>query len=143
MFNVYGPGQDITKPDQGLVGIFMNMLMQTNVVNVKGRLDRFRDLIFIDDVINGWDACLHKGKKNKVYNLGSGKKIKFDELIQMIAKVLEKDKNLVINEIEGTPGDMLGCIANIEELETDTSFKPKTDIEDGLIKMYDSVLQRY
>ena len=34
------------------------------------------------------------------------------------------------------------CIANIEELETDTSFKPKTDIEDGLIKMYDSVLQR-
>ncbi len=140
MFNVYGPGQDITKPDQGLVGIFMNMLMQSHEVNVKGRLDRFRDLIFIDDVINGWDICLHKGKKNKVYNLGSGKKIQFDELIYKISKVLNKDQELVINELDGTPGDMLGCIANIDEIKNDTAFNPETSVEEGLIKMYQSVL---
>ena len=30
MFNVFGPGQDITKKDQGVVGIFLNMLLSSN-----------------------------------------------------------------------------------------------------------------
>ena len=79
-------------------------------------------------------------KKNKVYNLGSGKKIQFDELIYKISKVLNKDQELVINELDGTPGDMLGCIADIDEIKNDTAFNPETSIEEGLIKMYQSVL---
>ena len=81
MFNVYGPGQDITKPDQGVVGIFMNMLLQQNNVQVKGRLDRFRDLIYIDDVVHGWDLCLYGGAFNQVFNLGTGEKKTFEEVL--------------------------------------------------------------
>ena len=60
MFSVYGSGQDISSPDHGIVGIFMNMLMQSEIVEVQGRLDRFRDLIHINDVILGCrkHACL-------------------------------------------------------------------------------------
>ncbi len=82
MFNVYGPGQDITKPDQGVVGIFMNMLLQRDDVQVKGRLDRFRDLIHIDDVVQGWDRCLHGGAYNQAFNLGTGDKTTFEGLIR-------------------------------------------------------------
>ncbi len=139
MFNVYGPGQDISKPDQGLVGIFMNMLKKTNKVDVKGRLDRFRDLVFIDDVINGWDLCLHKGKKNQTYNLGSGKKTFFNELINKIAKTIGKEDKLIINQLDGTPGDMVGCIADINKLSLDTGYSPLTNLEEGLEKMYESV----
>ena len=80
MFNVYGPGQDITKPDQGVVGIFMNMLLQKDDVQVKGRLDRFRDLIFIDDVVQGWDRCLQSNAFNQAFNLGTGDKTTFENL---------------------------------------------------------------
>ena len=54
MFNVYGPGQDITKSDQGVVGIFLNMLLKSDTIDIKGSLNRFRDLVFIDDVISAW-----------------------------------------------------------------------------------------
>ena len=141
MFNVYGPGQDITKKDQGLVGIFMNMLLESNEVEVKGRLDRFRDLVYIDDVIQGWEACLNSGKANKAYNLGSGKKVQFAELIKNLAKALGKFDKLKITELPGSPGDMLGCIANIDSLKQDTSYNPKTEILEGIEKMYQSIMK--
>lgn len=54
MFNVYGPGQDLSRKDQGIVSIFLSYIMEGNYIPVQGRLDRFRDLIYIDDVISAW-----------------------------------------------------------------------------------------
>ena len=139
MFNVYGPGQDISKKDQGLVGIFMNMLLKSNEVEVKGRLDRFRDLVYIDDVIQGWEACLERGLPNKAYNLGSGKKTEFGELIDKLARVMGKFDELKITELPGSPGDMIGCIANIDSLRQDTSYNPKIETIEGIEKMYKSI----
>ena len=93
MFNVYGPGQDITKPDQGLVGIFLNMLLNSNVVDVKGSLDRYRDLVFIDDVIYAWESVLFSGARNLALNVGSGQKTTFLNLINLIAEILGKKIN--------------------------------------------------
>ena len=53
MFNVYGPGQDITKPDQGIVGIFLNQLLASPKF-LKGSTTRTRDLVYIDDVVSAW-----------------------------------------------------------------------------------------
>lgn len=135
MFNVYGPGQDITKPDQGVVGIFMNMLLKQDTVQVKGSLSRFRDLVFIDDVISGWDLCLKTTSFNKAYNLGSGEKTTFEQLIKSVAKVLGKEHRLVIEELPGTPGDMQGCYADISNIRADLGFQPRVRLEKGLESM--------
>ena len=134
MFNVYGPGQDITKPDQGVVGIFLNMLLKNNRVNVKGSLERFRDLIYIDDVIDAWLLVLFSEKNNEIFNVGTGKQTSFKELIHEIADYL-KINDLEIIESEGTPGDVMGCFANIEKLTTLTGFKPKFSLKKGLKQM--------
>ena len=62
----------LTRSDQGVVGIFMYMLMKSDVVQVKGRLDRFRDLIYIDDVVQGWERVLFGQAYNQTFNLGDG-----------------------------------------------------------------------
>jgi UDP-glucose 4-epimerase len=139
MFNVYGPGQDITKSDQGVVGIFMNMLLKQDSVQVKGSLDRFRDLIHVDDVIQGWDLCLFSKKYNQSYNLGSGKKSTFRYLITSIAKALNKSDVLKLEELPGTPGDMMGCYADISKIKKDLNYVPKYNLEDGLLNMYNWV----
>ena len=136
MFNVYGPGQDITKPDQGVVGIFMNMLLQQNDVQVKGRLDRFRDLIYIDDVVHGWDLCLYGDAFNQVFNLGTGEKKTLEELIKAIAHTMGKEDNLRIEELAGTPGDMMGCYADLARIREALGFKPHYSLDEGLIKMW-------
>ena len=136
MFNVYGPGQDITKPDQGVVGIFMNMLLQKDTVQVKGRLDRFRDLICIEDVIQGWDCCLHGTAYNQAFNLGTGDKTTFEGLIRCVAATLGKSDRLRIEELEGTPGDMMGCVADITRIRQSLGYEPKYKLAEGVELMW-------
>ncbi len=139
MFNVYGPGQDITKPDQGVVGIFMNMLMKSDQVQVKGSLARFRDLIFIDDVIQGWDKCLSGSSYNQSFNLGTGEKTSYETLIHTLAKVMGKADRVRIEQLDGTPGDMMGCVANLTKIRSMLGYAPLVELNDGLDKMFNWV----
>jgi UDP-glucose 4-epimerase len=139
MFNVYGPGQDITKPDQGVVGIFMNMLIHSDRIQIKGSLDRFRDLIYIDDVIQGWDLCLHGTAYNRSFNLGTGDRTTYDSLIRSLARIMGKTDRLQIEELPGTPGDMKGCIADITNIKNALDYKPQYNLAEGLRQMWDWV----
>ena len=70
MFNVYGPGQDLTNMRQGMVSIFLSQALQSNAILVKGSLDRFRDFIYIDDVVDCWLKGIElKELKNLTVNL--------------------------------------------------------------------------
>ena len=135
MFNVYGPGQDITKPDQGIVGIFLNQLLSSPIVNVKGTISRFRDLVYIDDVVKGWDCVLESSSYNEVFNVGSGSKTTIEILIKEIASLLDLSNELVINEIEPTPGDVNGAFASLEKISSLTNYKPTTTLREGLSRM--------
>jgi UDP-glucose 4-epimerase len=136
MFNVYGPGQDITKPDQGVVGIFMNMLRNTDVVQVKGSLQRFRDLICIDDVVQGWDRCLGSTSYNQAYNLGTGEKTTFETLIRSVAAVMGKVDRLRIEELPGTPGDLRGVVADLTRIRKDLGYAPAVPLGKGIETMW-------
>jgi UDP-glucose 4-epimerase len=136
MFNVYGPGQDITKPDQGVVGIFMNMLRQQDTVQVKGSLERFRDLVYVDDVVQGWERCLAGTSYNRAFNLGTGVRTTFGELIRSIADVMGKGDRVRIDELEGMPGDLKGVIADLTQIEAALGYRPRHDLRDGLQRMW-------
>ena len=142
MFNVYGPGQDITRTDQGVVGIFMRMLMTSDNIQVKGRLDRFRDLIYIDDVIQGWDKVLFSDKFNYTFNLGTGNKTSYFELISTLAEIMGKSSSYRIEELAGTPGDMLGSVADISLISEFVGYYPEFSLKDGLIQMWEWVCEQ-
>jgi UDP-glucose 4-epimerase len=136
MFNVYGPGQDITKPDQGVVGIFMNMLRNTDTVQIKGSLDRFRDLINIEDVLQGWERCLGSTAYNQVLNLGTGEKTSFETLIRSLAAVIGKADRLRIEELAGTPGDLRGVVADLTRIRKELGYAPAVSLSQGLETMW-------
>ena len=54
MFNVYGPGQNMQNLKQGMVSIYLAYLMNDEPITVKGDKNRFRDFIYIDDVVDAW-----------------------------------------------------------------------------------------
>ena len=135
LFNVYGPGQDLKNLKQGMVSIYLSQLIHSNKVLVKGSLERFRDFIYIDDLI---DVLVNnKIKKNNIFNVGSGKKTKVKTLIKLIKKISKK--NLRIIEGNKTPGDIYGNFANIDKLKKNKNIKLKTDIKSGLTKMIKSI----
>ena len=73
MFNVYGPGQDMANMKQGMISVYLAYIHAGQSVQVTGSLDRFRDFIYIDDIVDAFllavDSQLSHGE---TYNLGCG-----------------------------------------------------------------------
>lgn len=133
MFNVYGPGQDSKNNFLGMISIFLNMAKKNSEIKVKGSLKRFRDFIYIDDVLDAWHKVINDRKHyNQIYNVGSGKKTTLKVLFKKFSSVL--GKKIKIKEEKGTPGDFLGCYANISKISKDLKFKPKHNLMIGLKK---------
>ena len=140
MFNIYGPGQDPNNKYLGMISIFLNMAKKNGKIFIKGSLDRFRDFVFIDDVLHAWKLII-KDKKyfNNVYNIGSGKKTLIKDLIKEISSVL--DKKIIIKVEKGTPGDFLGCYANIGKIKNHLGYSPKYNLKQGL-KLFNKWLNK-
>ena len=135
MFNVYGPGQDLSRKDQGIVSIFLSFVRESNYIPVMGSLKRFRDLVYIDDVVDGWIACLKNNEtKNEVFNLGSGKKSYVDELINKLILAEGKQGKVKVEEAGKTPGDLMGSYANMKKMNNQLGFYPKVNLEEGILR---------
>ena len=133
MFNIYGPGQDLSRNDQGLVSIFLKLVKNKHYIGVKGRLDRFRDFIYIDDVVQGWELCLlNNNFPNQIYNLGSGIKTYLSSLIDTLIKAYGKIDQIKVEEIGTTPGDIIGCYADISKISKQLGYKPQFDLNSGI-----------
>ena len=140
MFNVYGPGQNMDNLRQGMVSIFLAMAMNKKHIVVKGSTDRFRDFIYIDDII---DALIisenNPNAFNKVFNLATGIKTTVDTLLNNLKELLPYDVSI---EIKGnTPGDQFGIYGDIEEIKKALDWNPKYSLELGLKEMIKVLLE--
>ncbi len=136
MFNVYGPGQNIERTDQGIVGIFMKMVRDQDTIEVKGSLERYRDLVYIDDVVEAWIAALSYKGGNIALNVCSGHKTTIRDLINRLIKISERKSEPKVIEIDATPGDILGCFGSLAKSASTTGYSPKTQLTDGLANMW-------
>lgn len=134
LFNVYGPGQNLYNMKQGMISIYLAQALQNGYVQVKGSLERFRDFVYIDDVVEAFCACLnHNLLGFNIFNIGSGIKVRVWELLENIQEKLKSSLNYEI--LEGTPGDVFGSYANIKHAENFLNWKPSVSLDTGLEKM--------
>ena len=130
MFNVYGPGQDMKNMRQGMVSIFVSQALNLEKIQVKGSLNRFRDFIYIDDVVDIWWKISNQiNIKNDIFNLGTGNKTKVSEVIGVIEKNLPNVSHYVN---DSTPGDQSGIFADIKKLKHEIDYHNFISIKDGL-----------
>lgn len=134
-FNVYGPGQNLGNLKQGMVSIYLKQFLDDSFDNVvvKGDTSRFRDLIYIDDVIDiTIEAMENKSYYNKILNIGTGKKTTVLEMLDLIQKYTKSQKEIKINP--GTPGDQFGIYADNSKL-LELYNKPLMSFGNGLKNM--------
>jgi UDP-glucose 4-epimerase len=137
MFNVYGPSQNLANMKQGMVSIYLAFLTREEPILVRGSLKRFRDFIYIDDVVEAWVKALHApATYGQVYNLASGRKILVRELIAELVRAWGHDpQTYPILEAEGTPGDQFGIYADITSLSRAIDWQPRVPLPEGLQRM--------
>jgi UDP-glucose 4-epimerase len=108
--------------------------MNDKPIQVKGALDRFRDFIYIDDVVDVFLLSEENSKTyNEIFNLGTGIKTTVKELLEALLKVYSKNNFDEWVYVEGfTPGDIKGCIANIDKLRNILNWEPGLKLLEGI-----------
>lgn len=130
MFNVYGPGQDMQNLRQGMVSIFLAQALENGRVHVKGSLERFRDFVYIDDVVEGWcRAALAPAAANQTLNLGTGTRTTVGQLLESMRDHVPGMAWFVEGE---TPGDQAGIYADTAHLGNVLGLTRFTALDAGM-----------
>ncbi len=127
LFSVYGPRQ---RPDL-VVRKFVNLINEDKPVPVYGNGKTVRDYTYIDDIVSGICAAINYDKSlYEVINLGAGKPISLEEVIDTIEKVLGKKakrQNLPMQR-----GDVYKTASDITKAYKLLNYEPKISFEDGI-----------
>lgn len=137
LFNVYGPGQNMTNLRQGMVSIFMAQALKNDSILVKGSAERFRDFVFIDDVVEAFisaDQYAINGKFN-LYNVCSGVKTTVREVLDQISIALDRETEITF---EGnTPGDQFGIYGDPRHASQSMNWTAQMPFSNGIAMMAD------
>ena len=137
MFNVYGPGQNLDNLRQGMVSIYLAQALNSSHIDVKGSKDRFRDFIYIDDVVDVWVQCLiNYINIPSVLNVGTGVRTTVYQLLQ---KIVTLYPDTTLQFLNSTPGDQLGIYADITSLNTVMNSKKFISVDDGLQRFSEAI----
>lgn len=137
LFSVYGPGQNLENKAQGIVSIYLSYMLEGLPVPVKGSKERFRDLVYIDDVVDAWMTSFDNPVSfGKVYNIASGKRTTVEELLNAL-KIAKSSNDYPIEYKESTPGDQFGVVGDNTLITGELGWKPQTDLYTGLKNMFD------
>jgi UDP-glucose 4-epimerase len=130
MFNVYGPGQNLRNLRQGMVSIYLAQALAGGSIEVKGRLSRFRDFIYIDDVVEAWwRAATLPAALGQTLNVGTGVRTTVEALLESIRALVPGSGYFVSS---ATPGDQLGIYADTTNLRRWLGIERFTPLAQGL-----------
>lgn len=134
LFNIYGPGQNLSNLSQGMISIYVAQALNNNKVVIKGALNRTRDFVYIDDVIS-YLRKIENNKKSfsKSINLCSGKEYSVETIISYIKKIVGHDLE-IINK-SSTPGDIERMVGNNKLLKEITNSYFNTELYAGINEM--------
>ncbi|MDR0721155.1 MAG: NAD-dependent epimerase [Treponema sp.] len=132
-FTAYGPWG---RPDMA-PAIFTRAIFENKPVKVFNNGNMRRDFTYIDDIIEGTVRVMNKAPAPspvpcKVYNIGYGKPVGLMTFIETIEHYTGRKAKKELLPMQ--PGDVPITWADINELEADTGYRPKTSIEEGVRK---------
>lgn len=134
MFSVYGPGQALDNPYQGVLGIFMGKLLRGEPITIFGDGEQTRDFVYIDDIVEGWVRALHyEGANSDVFNLGSGRSLSINELAaHAIGAFGPQAANHPVQHAPARPGEQRLVQADIARARAGLGWEPRTPFAVGL-----------
>jgi UDP-glucose 4-epimerase len=135
-FNVYGPGQNLGNLYQGMASIYLAYLLKGAEVPVTGSFDRYRDFVYVDDVVDALMRSLAvPATPSFVYNIGTGRKTTVRELLRVLIVAMDLPKDHPVRELAGSKSDIFGSVADAALARNELAWTPVTPLADGLRAM--------
>lgn len=127
-FTVYGPRQ---RPDLA-IHKFARLIEDGKPIPIYGDGSMMRDFTYIDDILNGVVAAMHRCTGYEIYNLGESRPISVSDLIAEIERAL--GQKAIRQYLPIQPGDVDRTYADVAKAEAQLGYKPSTDIRTGLAR---------
>lgn len=134
LFNVYGYGQDMKNLNQGMASIYLAQALENNHIKVKGSFNRYRDFVYIDDVVNALMMGLLPSTSDETYNVATGEATTVETLLDIIVDIV--GTSTTYKNIGQYDGDQDGTSGLYDKLQAHTNWSPTVDIERGMSKFY-------
>lgn len=88
--NVYGPGEDHKGARMSMVGQLLRSMLAFRKPQLFSTGDQRRDWVFVDDVVEANVLAMQKNSGGRIYNLGSGSAVSFNEVVAAINELLSE-----------------------------------------------------
>ena len=143
-FTVYGPWG---RPDMGIF-IFTKAILEGKTIDVFDAGEGRRSFTYVDDIVEGitrtvnripeadpdWSAETPSPESSsgpyKIYNIGNDQTVSVNTVIETLERIT--GVKAIRNDLPERRGDVRATYADIDALERDMGFRPKTSIEEGL-----------
>ncbi|MDH5638682.1 MAG: NAD-dependent epimerase [Nitrospinota bacterium] len=144
IFTVYGPWG---RPDMALFK-FTKAILENKPVEIYNHGIMLRDFTYVEDIVEGvtkvmekpptpddsWDGLSPQPDRSyapyRIYNLGNNKPEKLLKMVEVLEASLGKKADRRMLPMQA--GDVKETAANIDQINGEYGFEPKTTIEEGI-----------
>ncbi len=138
---IYGPRQ-FGIEDQGWLAWMMIAAMTGRTITIYGDGKQVRDVLYVEDLMNGYDAAIEHidRAKGQVYNMGGGAEnvlAVWTEFGPILEKLL--GKKIEVARGDWRPGDQRVFYADYRKAERELGWKPEISLEEGIERLFNWV----
>lgn len=128
LFSVFGPDDN----NDWLIPYLIKYMSEEKEINTtKG--EQSWDYLYIDDIVDVLTKLIHS-KGLGIVNLGSGKSVQVKFIIEKIKELTNSGSKINLGAIPYRNDQVMHMQADIKKLSELLDWKPKTGIEEGLLK---------
>ena len=129
-FNVYGTRARTSGTYGAVFGVFLAQKL-AKPFTIVGDGEQTRDFTYVTDVANAIKTVLEEGKSGHIYNVGSGKTVSINKIVELIGGPSEF--------IPKRPGEPDITFADIKKITSETSWRPQITIDEGVGIMLENI----
>lgn len=132
--NMFGPYDDFEWETSHVLPAFIRRVVERHQpISVWGDGKDIKDLVYVDDVVDGMLEAVEKTKGYDVYNIASGQGYCLRDLLAML-QTIDNYTDADIEYDATKPSMIPKRLINIDKAKCELGFEPKTSMEEGLAK---------
>lgn len=123
---------------QGVIPIFLHQIANNEPITLLGDGSMVRDYLYVGDVAELIAKTFEKAKE-PLYNLGSGRGVSLNELLEVIKEVTKRKVKI---ERQPKPATFVQkVVLDVSRFKNEFGLEPQTPLEDGIRKTWNYVLK--
>jgi ADP-L-glycero-D-manno-heptose 6-epimerase len=137
-FNVYGSNEEFKNKSASMVYQLLQQVNKNNKAKLFKYGEQKRDFIYVKDVVDCLIHSLDQYKEYEVYNLGTGKAVDFNTIINTINEVLNKKSKI---EYIDCPYDFFQPFTEADtcKLNIDLKYNIKYNLKEGILDIFNEI----